>query len=391
MSQPIAPTPTRADHAAAMDEYAGEREAHVSQLGVRGPLELGPDGRLHPDIVHAYTEHGFYIFENVIELDEVLDLRAAVEDVIDRSPVRPRADVDAHGRPAIGRDHTIEPFLLTKPLSDPWGGTNLLAGRHPTQMTQPEADSSAPEYIVHLIFGMCMLMPEALRLYGHPGLLAVAASVNGEDFVPYNDAIFVKKPGLGASVGWHQDGATHWNNPDWHPDIHGFNFQVQLYPTTAANALWVIPGSHHHGKADIKAMVAENGGSDMLPTAMPLVCGAGDVTIVNRQIVHGSFANSSPDPRISVTFGFHQRAAVLGVASKLRLAATDTPDPVYDEQRIHDRAAVIAVGIDARRQHFPNETSYTYAPFVGLENDYRYDAATAAEMLHDYNINDIAI
>ena len=391
MSQPIAPTPTRADHAAAMDEYAGEREAHVSQLGVRGPLELGPDGRLHPDIVHAYTEHGFYIFENVIELDEVLDLRAAVEDVIDRSPVRPRADVDAHGRPAIGRDHTIEPFLLTKPLSDPWGGTNLLAGRHPTQMTQPEADASAPEYIVHLIFGMCMLMPEALRLYGHPGLLAVAASVNGEDFVPYNDAIFVKKPGLGASVGWHQDGATHWNNPDWHPDIHGFNFQVQLYPTTAANALWVIPGSHHHGKADIKAMVAENGGSDMLPTAMPLVCGAGDVTIVNRQIVHGSFANSSPDPRISVTFGFHQRAAVLGVASKLRLAATDTPDPVYDEQRIHDRAAVIAVGIDARRQHFPNETSYTYAPFVGLENDYRYDAATAAEMLHDYNINDIAI
>ena len=374
-----------------MDEYAREREAQVAGLGVRGSLKLGPDGRLHPDILNAYTEHGFYILENVIELDEVLELRAAVEEVIERAPVRPRADVDALGRPAIGRHHSIEPFLLTKPLSDPWGGTNLLAGRHPTQMTQPEADSSAPEYIVHLIFGMCMLMPEALRLYGHPGLLAVAASVNGEDFVPYNDAIFVKKPGLGASVGWHQDGATHWNNPDWHPDIHGFNFQVQLYPTTAANALWVIPGSHHHGKADIKAMVAENGGSDMLPTAMPLVCGAGDVTIVNRQIVHGSFANSSPDPRISVTFGFHQRAAVLGVASKLRLAATDTPDPVYDEQRIHDRAAVIAVGIDARRQHFPNETSHTYAPFVGLENDYRYDAATAAEMLHDYNINDIAI
>ncbi|MGB1682545.1 MAG: phytanoyl-CoA dioxygenase family protein, partial [Acidimicrobiales bacterium] len=81
----------------------------------------------------------------------------------------------------------------------------------------------------------------------HPQLLAAAASINGPDFVPYNDAIFVKKPGLGASVGWHQDGATHWDNPAWHPDIHGFNFQVQLYPTTAANALWVVPGSHHHG------------------------------------------------------------------------------------------------------------------------------------------------
>ena len=138
-------------------------------------------------------------------------------------------------------------------------------------------------------------MPEALRLYGHPGLLAVAASINGDDFVPYNDAIFVKKPGLGASVGWHQDGATHWDSPAWHADIHGFNFQVQLHATTAASALWVVPGSHHHGKADIKAMVAANGGSDMLPDAVPLVCGAGDVTIANRQIVHGSFANSSPD------------------------------------------------------------------------------------------------
>ena len=73
--------------------------------------------------------------------------------------------------------------------------------------------------------------------------------------------------------------------------------------TTAASALWVVPGSHHHGKADIKAMVAANGGSDMLPDAVPLVCGAGDVTIANRQIVHGSFANSSPDPRVSITFG----------------------------------------------------------------------------------------
>ena len=47
------------------------------------------------------------------------------------------------------------------------------------------------------------------------------------DGVPYNDAIFVKQPGLGASVAWHQDGLTHWDAPDWDPDIHGFNFQVQ--------------------------------------------------------------------------------------------------------------------------------------------------------------------
>jgi len=36
----------------------------------------------------------------------------------------------------------------------------------------------------------------------------------------------------------------------------------------------------------------------------------GDVTAVNRQTLHGSFANSSPDMRISITFGFHRRRAV---------------------------------------------------------------------------------
>ena len=234
-------------------------------------------------------------------------------------------------------------------------------------------------------------MPEALRLYGHPGLLGIAASINGDDFVPYNDAIFVKKPGLGASVGWHQDGATHWDNPAWHPDIHGFNFQVQLYPTTAANALWVLPGSHRDGKADIKAMVAANAGSDRLPDAVPLVCEAGDVTIANRQIVHGSFANSSPDPRISITFGFHQRASVLGVAGKLRLTATGTPDPVYDERRIHDRAAVIQLAIDARRRHQPDERAFSYAPFVGLEDEFRYEGPTIDQVLCDYPVHDLAI
>ena len=54
--------------------------------------------------------------------------------------------------------------------------------------------------------GMCQIMDSGLRLYGHPDLLAVAASINGDDFVPYNDAIFVKQPGLGGSVSWHQDG-----------------------------------------------------------------------------------------------------------------------------------------------------------------------------------------
>jgi ectoine hydroxylase-related dioxygenase (phytanoyl-CoA dioxygenase family) len=166
--------------------------------------------------------------------------------------------------------------------------------------------------------GMCQ-HAGGFRVYGHPQLLAIAAAINGEDFVPFNDVIFVKEPGLGGSVAWHQDGVTHWNNPEWDEGIHGFNYQVQIYPTTAGSALWVVPGTHKRGRADIKGMVAENGSSDQLPGAMPLICAAGDVTIVNRQTLHGSFANTSPDLRISITFGFHRRKSVLGAKTALSM------------------------------------------------------------------------
>ncbi|MFC7692711.1 phytanoyl-CoA dioxygenase family protein [Paeniroseomonas aquatica] len=255
-------------------------------------------------------------------------------------------------------------------------------------MAQPKPDAGAPEYVVFLMYAMCQSMPAGLRLYGHPKLLAAAQAINGADFVPYNDAIFVKQPGLGGSVAWHQDGVTHWDSPNWDEGIHGFNYQVQLYPTTLGNCLWVIPGSHKRGKADIKAMVAANGGSEQLPGAVPLVCAAGDVTMVNRQMVHGSFANTSPDLRISLTFGFHRRSAVLGQKAAL---AQEGSNAVYDDQRIFDRSAVIQVAIDARHQARPDEPVFRYRPFAGLEDDFRFTPETVERVIRDYNTKDLAI
>ena len=237
-----------------------------------------------------------------------------------------------------------------------------------------------------MMFNMCENMEAGLRVYGHPDLLAIAQSINGPDFVPYNDAIFVKQPGLGASVAWHQDGLTHWDAPNWDPGIHGFNFQVQLYDCTPANCLWVVPGTHKLGKVDIKRMVADNGGSDQLPGAVPLFCAAGGVTIVNRQALHCSFANTSENLRVSLTFGFHRHSAVLGQRGAIVVSADD----VYDEARIFERSSVIATAIDARAQRFPDETPFTYQPFVGLEDQFRWDEAGRAR-LHDYSQKDIGI
>jgi hypothetical protein len=380
---------TREQHAASMAAYQEAGIRRAAEIGNRGPVRLGADGRLHPDIVAAYWEHGYYIFEGVVDPAEVEELRRDAAAMLERAPVRPGATVDAQGRETLGLDQRFQPFTLVKPLSDPVGGTDQLGGRHPSKMAEPTPDSDAPEYVVHYMGAMCQYMPAGLRLYGHPKLLTVAATINGEDFVPFNDTTFVKMPGLGGSVAWHQDGVTHWNSPTWDQGSHGFNFQVQIYPTTAGNALWVVPGSHKLGKVDIKGWVAENGGSEQLPTAIPLVCAAGDVTIVNRQMVHGSFANTSPDLRISITFGFHRRSSVIG--QEIALNMRDYGGGTYDDARIAERAGVVALAIDARHQAHPDEEPFRYEPFVGREEEFRMTPENAERVLKDYPLKDLAI
>lgn len=379
---------TAASHAAGMTAYREEGMRRAREIGNRGPVRFDSEGRLHPDILAAYWKHGFYIFEGVIGQQEIEELRRDAATMLERAPVSPGARVDAQGRPALGLDAARDPYTLVKPLSDPAGGTEYGEGRHPSRMAEPTPGRDAPSHVVHRMRGMCQFMPAGLRVYGHPQLLAIAASINGDDFVPFNDVIFVKQPGLGGSVAWHQDGVTHWNAPEWDEGIHGFNFQVQIYPTTAGNALWVLPGTHKQGRVDIKRLVAAQGGSEQLPGAIPLICAAGDVTIVNRQTLHGSFANTSPDLRISITFGFHRRKSVLGAKTALSMKVEGL---TYDEQRIYNRASVIAIAIDARRQHYPEEKPFVYQPFAGVEHAFRFNDETFNKVIRNYNLNDLAI
>lgn len=379
--------PSAADHAAEMADYSREGVRLAKELGNRGPVRFKAGTQLADDILEAYWQHGFYVFENVIDAEELAELRNDMACALEQAPVGKGAEIDAQGKPALGIAFTKPTFTFIKPLSDPVGGTELVGGRHPAKMVEPRPHDDAPAEIVYMMYGMCQTMDSGLRLYGHPQLLAIAENINGKDFTPFNDAIFVKQPGLGGSVAWHQDGLTHWNSPDWNEGIHGFNFQVQLYRTTPGNCLWVMPGTHKQGKLDIKAMVEANGGSERLPGAVPLICQPGDVTMVNRQLLHCSFANTSPDLRISLTFGFHRRKSVLGAGGKLGSGEGE----IYDEQRIFDRSAVIAVAIDARRQRFPSEQSYVYEPFVGLEEDYRWNEETYEHVIRDYNLKDLGI
>ena len=65
---------------------------------------------------------------------------------------------------------------------------------------------------------------------------------------------------------------------------------------------------------------------------MPILCGPGDVAITNRQAVHGSFANTSAECRVTINFGFHPRASVIGARGN-GIHAPGSEHIIYDEER----------------------------------------------------------
>jgi len=373
-------------HEAAMQRYFRDGYARAMALGNRGPIRFAADGSLDSAIVEAYERCGFYIFERVIAPAELAELEAAYIELLERVPATPDSKLDRHGRPALGADLDTPIAYWAKPLGDPFGGTDRAQGRHTTKMFEPEAAAGMPEQVVFSIVAPLQFSDAYLRMCGHPDLLRVAAAIAGEDFVPFQEGIVIKRPGEGASFSWHQDGATHWDSPDWNQHSHGFNYMPQLYGSTPANGVWYIPGSQSWGKVDIAAMV-EEAGSERLLDAVPLVCGPGDVAISNRQVIHGSFANTSPDARVTMGFGFHPRASVVGATGY----DFDTNQPkTYDADWVERRAQLIGYAIDARRQHYPEEEAFTYRPHAEAGVIHRWnDVARAA--IRGYSRYDLRI
>ncbi len=387
MNEPtLQSTLSAVEHAEAMKTYFAEGIERAQALGNRGPIRMGADGKLHRDILDAYWELGFYIFQGVVGAEELNELRAGVAWMLEHAPVSPDAKHDSSGRPAFGAEFTRPPYRFAKPLSDPLGGTDKNKGRHPVKMHEATPPEGSPAYTIERLHGNLQLMDSALRLYGHPGLLAVAEAVLGPDFVPYNEVTFIKEPGLGPSVAWHRDGTTHWDALDWDHGAHGFNFMMQLYPSTAGNGVWILPGSHKLRRMSIEEKILE-AGSERIRGAIPLLGVAGDTFILNRQVLHGSFANSSPDRRVTLNMGFFPRARVQNITA----THLDGRVVTFTTEQIHERSRMIAIGIDARRQRFPHESSYRYQPLVGDEAQNQWSEATRQSVVKNYNLRDMYI
>ena len=368
-----------------MQNYLKAGEKRALSLSNRGPIRFNNDGTLHKEIIDSYSKNGFYIFEKVFSNDELNDWEKDYLDILEKFPVNRTSKIDIKGRPAIASDCKANILYWSKPLADPFGGTDLANGRHPVKMIEPTPKKDDPEEIIYLTQGFLQFSDTFLRAYGHPLLLKVAENINGEDFVPFTEGYFIKDPGLGASVAWHQDGTTHWDNPDWDQYTHGFNFMAQLYKSTPGNGVWVVPGTHQLGKVDIKKMVLE-AGTERLPDAVPIVCGPGDVAITNRQVLHGSFANTSADRRVTINYGFHKKSSVLNVLG----GGLHGRPQIYDEKHIIERSRLIQYAISARSQKYPEETPYIYKALEKDKKKYIWDDQ-ARKDIKDYSLMDMSI
>ena len=373
------------DEADAMKAYLINGEKNALALGNRGPITFDENGGLSSTIKEAYSKNGFYIFEGVLNNEEVEDIKEDLENLRQQFPTGPESTLNAKGEPAMNAESKSLTLVWSKPLGDPLGGTELANGRHQIKMFEPEAKEDAPMAVPLILLGSLQFSDACLRTYAHPKLLKVAESINGKDFAPFNEALFIKEPGIGAAVSWHQDGVTHWESENFDEEIHGFNFMAQVYGSTAVNGVWVVPGTHKVGKIDIKKIVAETG-SERIDGAVPIVCNPGDVVICNRQLLHGSFPNCGFEPRVTVNFGFHKRSSVIGTQG----GGIHSEAQVFDDEIIERRSRSIGYAIEARKQKYPNEEAYKYYPFEQSGKSFAWNDSSR-EDLKDYNLEDLSI
>ncbi len=311
-------------------------------LGNRGPMRFDANGRLEQDILDAYFRTGFYVFEGVLAEEEVAQLRAEFDQVLDNAPLTPDGDVDQHGRRVNFPGYYT---LSTKP-------------------------SKAPPAHVGMVSHPLLMMDSALNVYAHPDILRMVASINGPDFVPFHEAVFHKAAGHGAPTPWHQDGRTHWREDgspllglDGRGKSHGFNMSVSWSHCTPDNCLWVMPGSHR------RWLLTDDGEfppiTERLEGAVPMLLEPGDCGVVNRSSLHGSYPNQSAERRVTMVLGYHNRASAIGAeTTNVHAFKCPAPDRVksikYSEDYVLRRTRMIPLAIDARRQRYPDETPFDY-------------------------------
>ncbi len=142
-------------------------------------------------------------------------------------------------------------------------------------------------------------MEEVVR---HPGILDAVESIVGPDILCWSSRFFIKDPGDGGFVSWHQD-VTYWGL-DVSENI--LTAWIALTPATRENGVMkVIPGSHtkvvahREGAASNMLLRGQEVAVEVEETqAVFMGLGAGEMSLHHGLMFHGSEDNRSAQRRV---------------------------------------------------------------------------------------------
>ena len=167
---------------------------------------------------------------------------------------------------------------------------------------------------------------EFLSVARHPEILVMVAQVLGHDFALWNSSFFAKPANGGHATPWHQDGEYWPIEP-----LATCTVWIAVDPSTVENGcLQVIPGSHEEQR--LKRHKQNNSESLTLSLeieadeydaarAVPIELEAGQVSLHDVYLVHGSEANNSNHSRRGMTLRFMPTTSVFNRKKATRMAS----------------------------------------------------------------------
>jgi len=202
-------------------------------------------------------------------------------------------------------------------------------------------ESADPRQILFHALGAWRIMPGLHDLLWHPGFVVPAAQLLGGAVRFWHDQIFYKPARHGGVVIWHQD-YSYWTRTT--PVAH-VSCWIGLDDSTRENGcVHYVPGSHHwpllprasfanEMNAIVDSLTPEQR-AEFKPVAIELK--AGECSFHHPFMVHGSYANQTPNPR---------RGLVINAFRDGVLSASDDP--------LLEGVPVIPTGLKIEGRFFP--------------------------------------
>jgi len=174
-----------------------------------------------------------------------------------------------------------------------------------------------------------------------PEVLDMVEQVLGGDFALWNSSIFAKPAGNGQATPWHQDGEYWPIRP-----IATCTVWIAVDDANSSNGcLRMIPGSHK-GKNILKHRTNPDPdltlNQELLPTefdesqAVDLILSAGQISLHDVRMVHGSEPNHSDQPRRGMTLRYMPLTSVFDRSTETtKINNKNIPKNIFSERTLY--------------------------------------------------------